>query len=205
MTPSLRRSAALTAVLVLLGGCGQDQAATQGYVSGDGVVEQVAQTDRKQLPRISGELLDGGTFDSDDYAGRVVVYNVWGSWCPPCREEAPALQKAWEDTKRKQVQFVGIVVKDNDGAALAFEREFGIAYPSLNSEDSTPAVVAFSGSLPPNAVPSTVVVDQQGRVAARVVGKTTFSTLVALIEEVLAEDSATTEEASDQAGNATGQ
>lgn len=189
MTRYLRRSVA--AVLMLLCGCGQGPSATPGYVSGDGVIEQVAQSDRKQLPRISGRLLDGGTFDSDDYAGRVVVYDVWGSWCPPCREEAPDLQRTWEETKGKNVQFVGIVVKDNDSAALAFERDFAITYPSINSEDSAAALLAFSGSLPPNAVPSTVVVDQQGRVGARVVGKTTYSTLRALIDGVLAETSTT--------------
>jgi thiol-disulfide isomerase/thioredoxin len=189
MTRHVRRLVALTAVLLLPSACGQDQAATQGYVSGDGVIEQVAQPDRKQLPRISGQLLDGGSFDSDDYTGRVVVYNVWGSWCPPCREEASDLQKTWEETKDDDVQFVGIVVKDNDAAALAFEREFGITYPSINSEDSAAAVLAFSGALPPNAVPSTVVVDRQGRVAARVVGKSTYSTLRALVGDVLAEGS----------------
>lgn len=197
-------SVAVAAVLVLAG-CGGDPPATLGYVSGDGVIEQVAYADRKQLSRISGGLLGGGTFDSDDYAGRVVVYNVWGSWCQPCREEAPDLQKTWEETKGEGVQFVGIVVKDNDPAALAFEREFGITYPSINSEDSATAVLAFSGTLPPNAVPSTLVVDQQGLVAARVVGKTTYSTLRALIDDVLDEAPRPTIDRRDQPGKTTGQ
>jgi thiol-disulfide isomerase/thioredoxin len=127
-----------------------------------------------------------------------VVYNVWGSWCPPCREEAPDLQRVWQEAKTNGVQFVGIDVKDNDAAARAFEREYVVTYPSINGEDSATALLAFSGSVPANAVPSTVIVDQQGRLAARVVGKTTYATLHALVREVLAEAGA-------QPGKTTGQ
>lgn len=185
------RFASIAALLLaLLTGCGGSASDTPGYVTGDGVIEQVAATERKPLPRVSGRLLDGGTFDSDDYAGRVVVYNVWGSWCPPCREEAPHLQRVWQEMKSRGVQFVGIDVKDNDAAARAFEREYGVTYPSINGEDSTTALLAFSGTLPANAIPSTVIVDQQGRVAARVVGKTTYATLRTLVRDVIAEDAA---------------
>jgi thiol-disulfide isomerase/thioredoxin len=193
-----RRVATGVLLLGLLTGCGGTSSDTPGYISGDGVIEQVAAHERKAVPRISGRLLDGGTFDSDDYAGRVVVYNVWGSWCPPCREEAPDLQRVWHETKAYGGQFVGIDVKDNDAAARAFEREYGVTYPSINGDDSATALLAFSGSLPANAVPSTVIVDRQGRLAARVVGKTTYATLRALVRDVLAEGGA-------QPGKTTGQ
>jgi peroxiredoxin len=182
-----RWPAAAVTVVLLLGGCGASSSDNLGYISGDGTVEQIAPSKRTTLPPVTGELLDGGTFDSADYTGQVLVYNVWGSWCPPCRDEASHLQRAWEETQNQGVQFVGIDVKDNDAAARAFEREYGVTYPSINSEDSASALLAFSGTLPPNAVPSTVVVDPQGRVAARVVGKTTYSTLIALVNDVLPE------------------
>jgi len=179
--------AATSAIFLLMTGCGRGSESS-GYVSGDSVIEQVAVADRKTLPAITGELLGSGTYDSRDYAGRVVVYNVWGSWCAPCRKEAPDLQRVWKETKNRGVQFVGVNVKDNDAAAMAFEREFGVTYPSINTEASATALLSFASSLPANAVPSTLVVDPEGRVAARVIGKTTYTTLVALVRDVLAED-----------------
>ena len=91
--------------------------------------------------------------------------------------------------RNRGVQFVGVDVKDNDTAAVAFEREFGVTYPSINIEASAAALPSFASSLPANAVPSTLVVDPVGRVAARVIGKTTYTTLIALVRDVLAESS----------------
>ncbi|MGI8901286.1 MAG: TlpA family protein disulfide reductase, partial [Nocardioides sp.] len=85
------------------------------------------------------------------------------------------------------VRFVGINVRDNDASARAFERRYQITYPSIVTADSGKALLAFGSKLPPNAVPSTMVVDQQGRLAARVIGKTTYGTLTSLIEDTLAE------------------
>ena len=155
-----------------------------GY--GGGTIVQFPPEQRDELPRITGRLLDGRAFDSDDLAGKVVVYNVWGSWCGPCRKEAPALRQVWEETRRKGVQFVGVNVKDNDSSAIGFEREFGITYPSIRTADSSSALLAFGSALA-SAVPSTLVVDREGRVAARVVGPTTYGTLNALVGDVLAE------------------
>jgi len=153
---------------------------------GNGIIEQLPPGERTELPRITARLLDGEEFDSRDVAGKVVVYNVWGSWCGPCRKEAPALRRVWEETRRQGVRFVGIDVKDNDTSAIAFEREFGITYPSIRTGDSASALLAFGSALA-SAVPSTVVVDRQGRAAARVVGPTTYATLNALVGDVLAE------------------
>ncbi|MEJ7742721.1 MAG: TlpA disulfide reductase family protein [Nocardioidaceae bacterium] len=109
-----------------------------GYITADGVVEQIEAADRREMPPFEGDTLDGGHFDTDEHARAVRVINVWGSWCPPCREEAPALQRVWEETRDRGVQFIGLNIRDNDAAAVAFEREFGITYPSITTADSAP-------------------------------------------------------------------
>lgn len=153
----------------------------------DGVVEQIAAGDRKKVEPITGKLLDGGTFDSADLAGRVVVYNVWGSWCAPCRTEAPALKQVSEEAAELGVRFVGINVRDNDPAARAFEDSYGIDYPSITTATSSDALLAFGPALPPSAVPSTMVVDANGRLAARIIGPANYTTLSKLVAETAAE------------------
>ena len=149
------------------------------------MIQEIPPEERQTLETFAGETLEDGLFDLADHQGKVLLINVWGSWCVPCRTEAPELAKASEEFN--EVQFVGINVRDNDAAALAFEREYGITYPSINTATSSAAVLAISAAAPSNAVPSTVILDRQGRVAARVVGASTYSTFVALIEPVAAE------------------
>lgn len=187
------RRAVLSAVAVAavpgLTGCGESSAdQSAGFASGDGVIEQVPPAERKVLPPIAGELLQGGTYDSRELLGMVVVYNVWGSWCVPCREEAPALRKVSRQTRPEGVRFMGLNVRDNDASALAFERRYDIPYPSIRTADSQEALLAFGSKLPPSAVPSTIIVDREGRLAARVIGKTDYGSLSALVEDVVAED-----------------
>ncbi|MDQ3423537.1 MAG: TlpA family protein disulfide reductase [Actinomycetota bacterium] len=189
---AVRQMAMLIAVTTVAAACGAPSSSltsSRGYVSGPGVVSRVAPDDRVPLSSVTGRLLDGGQFDSGDHPETVLVFNVWGSWCPPCRAEAPALQAVWEETRDRGVQFVGVDVKDSDAAARAFVREFGISYPSIVTEDSGQVLLAFHSSLPPNAIPSTLIVDRQGRVAARIVGETTYTKLRELLDEVLAESS----------------
>lgn len=187
------RSAGLAALLLvvslLVAACSDGGSAAQekGYVSGDGVIEQIPPTARTELPPITGQLLDGGRYDSRDHRGEVVVYNVWGSWCVPCREEAPILRRVSQETRDRGVRFVGINVRDNDASARAFERRYDITYPSIVTADSGGALLAFGSKLPTNAVPSTMILDRQGRIAARVIGKTTYGTLTSLIKDTLAE------------------
>ena len=182
-------SALAIAAVPGLAGCGESSAdQSAGFVSGDGIIEQVPPAERKVLLSITGELLQGGTYDSRELLGMVVVYNVWGSWCAPCREEAPALRKVADETRPDGVRFMGINVRDNDASALAFERRYDITYPSIRTADSQEALLAFGSKLPPSAVPSTMIVDREGRLAARVIGKTSYGTLSALVEDVLAED-----------------
>jgi thiol-disulfide isomerase/thioredoxin len=190
--PPPRREHALLAALSLVAGlvlsaCGGPSPTDEGlgYVSGDGVIEQIPVADRRVLPQITGRMLDGGDYDSRGHAGQVVVYNVWGSWCAPCREEAPVLRRVWEENRDDGVRFVGINVRDNDASARAFERRYRITYPSITTADSGRALLAFGPQLPPSAVPSTILVDSQGRVAARVIGATSYGTLSSLVEDAV--------------------
>lgn len=185
-------AALVVAVAVVLAGCSTDAAGQQkqtgsenGYVGADRQLTRVAPADRKPAPRISGEsVTDSKTVDSADYAGRVIVINVWGSWCPPCRKEAPDLQAASERTA-DVAQFIGIDSRDASKAQpRAFMRAQKISYPSIFDPDGS-QVVKFS-DLPPSAIPSTLIIDKQGRVAVRVLGTVTEQTLVDMINDVAA-------------------
>lgn len=143
-------------------------------------------SERGSAVSLSGETLDGDPLDIAEWRGDVVVVNVWGSWCGPCRKEAPALARVSKATKSLGVHFLGIDVRDNLSAAKAFTRSYGIEYPSLFDADGT-LVLAFSGRVPVSAVPSTIVLDRQGRVAATVIGVVDETTLRGLVDDVLAE------------------
>lgn len=152
--------------------------------TGGSVIEEYPPADRAQGTPFRADLLSGGRLDSRDLIGEVVVYNMWGSWCAPCVKEAPELVEAAREYDGR-VPFVGINVRDNDAAARAFERDHKVPYDSVTSADADKAMLAFQGSLAAAAVPATLVVDRDGRVAARVVGPVTAATLRALIEPVL--------------------
>ncbi len=172
---------AAVAVALTLTGCSADLAeGDQGFVAGDGSVTVLAADERQPAPSIVGETLDGGTFTLADHLGQVVVLNVWASWCAPCRSEAPILEEVWQDTEPLGVQFVGLDTRDSDAAARAFVDRFGITYPNVIDRDGR-LQLRFGDSLPPQAIPSTVVVDRQGRVAARALGKVSAATLRTMI------------------------
>ncbi len=187
------RSGAAVLVLVVLVGCGGDgqvgrldDEGQAGYVSGSGTVTTIAPAEREPAPAFSGPLLGGGSFDLEEARGDVVVINVWGSWCPPCRAEAPDLQAAYEDLRDRGVRFVGVNIKDTEQNARAFLDEFGVTYPTVYDEIGD-RMLAFSDTLPPTAVPSTLVVDRQGRMAARVLGQISKRSLADLVEPIAAE------------------
>lgn len=190
------RAAALVMLVALVGllvtGCSEATAGTpvdqpdQNYVSGDGAVTEVAAADRGDPVAMAGTTLDDQRLDLASLRGKVVVVNVWGSWCPPCRKEAPALKRASVALMGADVAFVGIDTRDSDAAARAFVENVGIAYPNLSDPDGV-LLLAFKGDLNPNAIPSTLVLDRQGRVAARVVGEVSEGTLRGLVEPLVAE------------------
>jgi thiol-disulfide isomerase/thioredoxin len=187
----LRAAAALVALAVLAGcsGAGGGRPGTGNddrYISGDGTVTELSAADRKPAPELSGSTLDGKTIDVADLRGKVVVVNVWASWCPPCRAEAPALERVWRATRSEGVQFIGLNTRDQSAAAESYVRSKGISYPSVDANDGR-ALLALRGTLPPTAIPSTLVLDREGRVAARVLGGVTEPQLRQLIDSVLAE------------------
>lgn len=165
-----------------------DDAGASGTSSDTPVlVQQYAPGERPSLAAFDVDMLDGSTLSDTDLRGTVTVLNVWGSWCGPCRAEAPELVEAVE-TLGKRAQFYGINVRDSADAARAFERAFDIPYPSVRAEDSGTAILAFRGVLTAAAVPSTVVVDADGGVAARVIGQVDASTLIGLVEDATTAD-----------------
>jgi len=183
--------ASLAAVLVA--GCAQESGAGdvvgQGFVSGDGSVQQWVPDEREDAVTIAGTDFEGNEVDTADWAGDVVVVNTWYAGCAPCRAEAPDLVELATTRAADGVRVLGINTEDDAGTAQAFQRTYEVPYPSI--EDRTGRVVAsLSGVVPLQAVPSTVVLDRQGRVAARVVGLAEGSTLDALVDEVLAEEPA---------------
>ncbi|HUR73133.1 MAG TPA: TlpA disulfide reductase family protein [Sporichthya sp.] len=159
-----------------------------GYISGSGAVTILPPDQRGAPVELSGAKVGGGTLDLAAYRGKVVLINVWGSWCAPCRKEAPYLQAAWDQLKSLgDVQFLGLNTKDDAaGAAEAFDRRFGITYPSLDDDDGS-LLLTFRKTIPPQAIPSTLVLDRLGRVAARVLGDTTRGTFVGLVDQIRSE------------------
>lgn len=192
-TPKRRATAVLTVLLAstVLASCSNDEVGSSGdagFVSGKGVITRLAVEDRKQQGEVAGETLEGEPVSLADFEGKTVVVNIWGSWCAPCRSEAPDLVAASEDLADDGVEFLGINSRDLDrAAAQAFQRRFEVPYPSIYDQKGQ-TLLAFRGTLSPNAIPSTVVIDDQGRVAASVIGETTRSTLVGLVEDVQAEE-----------------
>ena len=179
---------AALACLALVAGCSNQigSSGDQGYVAGRGIITTLAVADRDKPSEVSGRTIDGEELSLDDYAGQVVVVNVWGSWCAPCRAEAPMLAAAARDLAKQDVAFLGIDSRDpSESAARAFVRRFDIPYPSIYDQQGR-TLLAFRGTLNPNAIPSTVVIDREGRVAASVLGEISRTTLYDLVEEVSA-------------------
>jgi thiol-disulfide isomerase/thioredoxin len=187
---AVRIAVALAATLILVscartGADEQSQNAGQvGYPTVPRNLTRISPDQRQVLPTVSGPALGSNqTISTQDYRGKVVVINVWGSWCPPCRKEAPDLQAASVETK-DVAQFVGITSKDYDPApAEAFVRSFKITYPSIY-DPTGKVLLAFAGELPPSAIPSTMIIDREGRLAVRVLSEVSKITLVDMINDV---------------------
>lgn len=161
-------------------GGGGTSIAEESFVSGNGSVSYIKPSDRIAAPKLSGMTLSGKNYAFS--VGQVAVVNVWASWCAPCRAEAPTLAALTE--KYTDVAFMGILTRDNPVNAEAFARRFALPYPTL-IDDSV--LIGFRKSLPANAIPSTVLIDKRGDVAARISGEITYASLSELIEKVSAE------------------
>lgn len=184
-------SAAL-AVVLALGACAPgdgnapDDVVGQGYESGDGTSKVWAAGDRSEPVELAGTDFAGQVQDVSAWRGDVVVLNTWYASCPPCRAEAPDLVDVATEYADQGVRLLGINGTDDVGAAEAFQRTFDVPYPSIADTDGA-AVAALQGTVPVQAVPTTVVLDREGRVAARILGIAEGSTLRALLDDVLAE------------------
>jgi thiol-disulfide isomerase/thioredoxin len=138
---------------------------------------------RPAAPDITGTTLTGQHLSLAAYRGSVVVINFWGSWCAPCRAEAPDLSALATHYAGHGVRFLGVDIRDDPVGADAFTKDFNVTYPSLN-DPSDNLALAFRGTVPPAAIPTTLVIDRSGRIAARILGSVSYDSLRALITEV---------------------
>jgi thiol-disulfide isomerase/thioredoxin len=173
--------ALLVAIVLWLVGCAPGEAAdSPGYVSGDGTVTIFE--DSSEPLALAGTSFAGDPIDVEDYRGQVVLVNTWYAACPPCRSEAPLLVELDE---RDDVQVIGVNNRDDAGTAQAFERTFGVEFPSIDDENGK-AIAQLQGKVAINAVPTTLVVAPDGTVYARIIGEADPSTLRTLVEDAAA-------------------
>ncbi|MEU8197510.1 TlpA disulfide reductase family protein [Microbispora amethystogenes] len=178
--------AAAAAAVTALAGCagGQEAQPRSGdtrFVAGDGRVEFFTAAQRQKAPAIEGPTLDGGT--ATLAAGKVHVLNFWASWCAPCRAEAPVLKDIAATTKPKGVEFLGVNFKDLQASAQAYDRAVKPGYPSIYDQSGR-TLLKFQGTVPPAAIPSTLIIDAQGRIAARALGAVKYDDLLAAVTKV---------------------
>ncbi|WP_448072956.1 TlpA family protein disulfide reductase [Georgenia yuyongxinii] len=188
----VRSGLAAVAAAVVLAGCApggtaQDSGTDSGYVAGDGSFATWDTAGRAAPVDLVGTTYAGDQIDLADWRGDVVVVNFWYAACPPCRAEAPDLRAIYEDYSDAGVRMLGVNPRDDTGTAQAFERTFEVPYASLYDE-SARGVAAFEGLVPLQAMPTTVVLDREGRPAARIMGRIDPTVLRGLIDDTLAED-----------------
>jgi thiol-disulfide isomerase/thioredoxin len=187
----VRRLLSIALATLILTGCAQDPLAEQfrsgdnkNYIAGDGTVTEFAVDQRPTFDDWEAATESGAFLSSEALEGFVVVMNWWYAACAPCRAEAPDMAALSEEFADQGVQFVGVNVRDTAETALAFDRNFGITYPSIMDAQSGAVSLAFSGVVSPQAVPTTLVIDREGRVSARILGRIDQSILRELIETV---------------------
>jgi thiol-disulfide isomerase/thioredoxin len=194
-----RAAASALLVLTLTGGiaaCSSDPLAEQyragdskGFIAADGFrVVEIPADERGEPVEFTGALDSGGEVSSDDYAGQVLVVNFWYAGCAPCRAEAPELEAAYGEFAGEDVSFLGVNIYDGAEASLAFAETYGVTYPSALATVDGSIKLAFADETPLNAVPTTLVLDKEGRVAARIIGRLTESSiLTTLVNDALDE------------------
>jgi thiol-disulfide isomerase/thioredoxin len=187
----LRRALACVVAVAATAGCAGTNAVTQsvngslGYGPGDQATTWVADSHRNAVTGVTGRLLDGSSFELSRWAGHVVVVNFWGSWCGPCTGEVPALEQVHRDTASEGVEFLGVDVREGPAQAASFNLKHHVTYPSL-SDPSNLVSLHFRG-MPPNATPTTIVLDRNGRIAARHSGAILYTQLRDLVARVVKE------------------
>jgi len=195
----MRRIAKVAAVALAatlaLAGCADDPLAQQfrqgdnkNYIAGDGTVTEF-QTPGNRLSSNPWTSIteSGGVISSTDLVGQVVVLNFWYAGCAPCRAEAKDLQAIKAEFAKQRVQVLGVNVRDTAPTILAFARNFKIDYPSIVDASSGDVLLAYTGIVTPQAVPTTIVLDAKGRVSARILGRFEPSILRTLVKTALNE------------------
>jgi thiol-disulfide isomerase/thioredoxin len=195
-TTRVRRRAVFTAgaaaAALLISACGSGGTSGGGgdtnFVTGSDGIATAPKGERATAPELSGKTLNGKQLDVADHRGKVVVLNVWGSWCNPCRAEAKYFAKVSREYADKGVQFVGINTRDTStGPALAFEKDFDVPYPSLYDPTGKLLLRFDKGTLNPQAIPSTLILDRDGGIAARSLSPLSEERLLKMLEPVVAE------------------
>ncbi|WP_227014595.1 MULTISPECIES: TlpA family protein disulfide reductase [Nocardiopsis] len=186
-----RLAASALAVALALTGCAggnEIQASDEDsrFVSGDGSATSFEAADRVEAPEVTGTSLDGDEISLGDYEGGILVLNVWASWCGPCRTEQPVLDEVHTEYADLGVDFLGVNIKDDETAARSYVDSKDVAYPSLYDQPGK-VPQAFRDTVPPRSIPSTLVIDPEGRIAARVIGPTTYGQLTELLNPLVVE------------------
>lgn len=182
--------AALAAVLTAtacstVGGAEHPGSADTGTPTLQPGVTSIPPAQRQPAPQLSGTTLQGKALTLRQYAGSVLVLNIWGSWCTACRSEQNTLESTYRSDQARGVAFVGLDTRDDPTAARSYQRAFAVTYPSLQDPDES-LLLRFASILPPDAVPCTAIIDRHGRIAARILGAATRSELQQQIDTVLA-------------------
>lgn len=169
-----------------------EDASNKGYIAGDGSTTSIAPEARTSPTEFSGLSDEGEDISSADYLGHVTVVNFWYAGCAPCRAEAADLVAAYDKFSADGVKFLGVNTRDGEAVSRGFAEEYLIEYPSiLDTAGDRSVQRAFAGNIPLNAVPITLVLDTEGRVAHRILGRIIDeSQLRTLISETLAEQNA---------------
>jgi thiol-disulfide isomerase/thioredoxin len=198
-TRMIRRLAGLGLIAALVAGTAacsgaNDNLANQyrsgtnkNYIAGDGSVTEFAKSNLGKPVVWSGTTELGATIGSAQLSGVVVVLNFWYSGCAPCRAEAPDLVSIEKEFQSKKVQVVGVNVRDTSATTIAFERNFGLNYPSIIDNNTGSVLLAFTGIVTPQAVPTTIIIGRDGRVTSRILGRFDKDTLRALIKTAVNE------------------
>lgn len=162
-----------------------EQGGDTGFISGDGSRQEIAPDERGEAVQFTGTAVDGSTVTSADFAGEVLVLNFWYAGCGPCRAEAPTLEATFQKTG---ASFLGVNIYDGPEQATAFENTYGITYPSLLAKEDAALKLAFASWTPLQAVPITLVLDVEGRVAARFIGQVASESILStIVTDVAAE------------------
>ncbi len=155
---------------------------TKNYISGDGAVTEFPAKDRGDQITFTTKDLDGKAITAKQFRGKPLVLNFWYASCAPCRAEADDLAAVSQDTA-DEARFIGVNVRDSAGTADAFVRSYKVPYDNVVDAESGAVQLAFAGRTAPNSTPSTIVLDSNGRVSARILGPINQNVLATLVKD----------------------